>query len=601
MRRADTAAHYAGSLALLLVLTAALSARPATAGVWTNLGTFSNDSVATIAVDPGNPSLIYAGTSLSGLFRTVDGGAIWAPANTGLTSPFLQSVVIDPMTPSTVYAGTFSGGVFKSTDSGLNWSPANTGLTDTNGIQIVIDPSTPSTLYVATLGGVFKSTDAAANWSPASTGLTSTNLQALVIDPVTPSTLYVATYGDGVFKTTDGAGMWAASNTGLPSLFAQDLAIDPMTPATLFVGLGTTPSVHKSIDGGATWTDSSFGLSSVTFSLLVDPLVPGRVWAGMGGGLFRSNDGGAAWGLGSSGFADPFNTVQALFVSAAGTTYAGASSCCGHGPVYRYVPACGDGSVDVGEECDDGDLDAGDGCDASCEVEACWACVGSAPSVCTSDDDLTCSDGDPCTTPDACSAGSCVGTPVVCPACEACTAGSCVPTMRTACAQPTLAAKSRLIIKDNGTDARDTVIWKWTNGEEVLFPSLGDPTSTTDYTLCVFDGDGDVALRSVIPAGGTCDGDPCWKTAGANGYGYKDTAASAAGITKVKLKAGDAGKAKALVKGKGEPLETPDLSAMTLPVTVQLQGEEPAACVEATFSSTGVLHSDSGKFIGRSD
>ena len=594
------AAYHAGPLALLIAL--ALAASPARAGVWINLGTFSNDSVPTIAVDPSNPSIIYAGTSVSGLFRTVDGGTIWSPANTGLTSPFMLSLAIDPTTPSTVYAGTY-GGVFKSTDTGLNWSPANTGLTDTTGVQVVIDPSTPSTLYVATLGGVFKSIDGAASWSPANTGVTSTNLQALVIDPMTPSTLYVATYGDGVFKTIDGGATWAASNTGLPGpgLFAQDLAIDPLTPTTLFVGLGTTPSVHKSVDGGATWTESSFGLTSGSFSLLVDPVVPGRVWAGMGSSLHRSNDGGALWGPGSVGFADPNNTTQALFATAAGTTYAGVSACCGHGPVYRYDAFCGDTLVDTGEECDDGNFDSGDGCDATCAVEACYACAGTGPSVCTPDDELTCDDGDACTTSDACSAGACGGTPVVCPACEACAAGSCVPTMRTACAQPTQPAKSRLIIKDNATDARDTVVWKWTNGEEVLFPSLGDPTSATDYTLCVFDGDGDVALRTVVPAAGTCDGNPCWKTLGATGYGYADSAASVGGIIRLKVKSGDAGKAKALVKGKGEPLETPSLSAMTLPVTVQLQGEEPAACVEATFSSTGVLHSDSSKFIGRSD
>jgi cysteine-rich repeat protein len=601
-RAVHRAANHAGRLALLIALAIAFSLRTAGAGVWTNLGTFSTDVVTTIAVDPSNPSVIYAGTSVNGVYKTVDGGVNWSNDTVGLTSSYMLSVVIDPMTPSTVYAGTFGGGVFKTIDSGLNWTPANTGLTDTTGIQLVIDPSTPSTLYVATFAGVFKSIDGAANWSPASTGLTSlTTLQALAIDPVTPSTLYVASYGDGVFKTIDGAATWAASNTGLPSLFAQDLAIDPMTPTTLFVGLATTPSVHKSVDGGATWADSSFGLTSVSFSLLVDPVVPGRVWAGMGSGLHRSNDGGAVFGPGATGFADPSNTVQALFATATGITYAGTSACCGHGPVYRYDASCGDGFVDAGEECDDADLDAGDGCNAACEIEACNVCVGNAPSVCTPDDDLTCDDGDPCTTPDECSAGACVSTPIACPACEACTAGSCVPTMRTACAQPIQPAKSRLIIKDQDTDARDLVVWKWTNGEEVQFEDLGDPTSTTDYTLCVFDGGGGIALRSVIPAAGTCSGAPCWKPLGTNGWGYTDSAGSAGGFIRLRVKAGDHGRAKAVVKGKGEPLETPNLSAMTLPVTVQLQGEEPAACVEATFSSTGVLQSDSSKFIGRSD
>jgi len=36
--------------------------------------------------------------------------------------------------------------------------------------------------------------------------------------------------------------------------------------------------------------------------------------------------------------------------------------------------ACGDGTIDAGEDCDDGDLDNGDGCDDLCEVELGWEC-----------------------------------------------------------------------------------------------------------------------------------------------------------------------------------------------------------------------------------
>jgi cysteine-rich repeat protein len=509
--------------------------------------------------------------------------------------------VIDPNTPSTVYLGGYGDGVYKSTDAGANWSPANTGLTDLTGIQLVMDPTDSDTLYVATFAGVFKTTDAGANWSPATTGITSTNLQALAIDPATPSILYAGTFGDGVFKTIDGGGSWAASNTGLPSGFVQELAVDPFNPTTLYAGLGTTPSVHKSIDGGATWTDASFGLTSVPFSLTPDPNVPGRVWAGMGSGLRRSSDGGATWNIGSTGFADPSNTAQALFVDLGGKSYAGVSACCGHGPVYRYDSLCGDGVLDAGEECDDNDLDAGDGCDATCQIEACYSCASGEPSVCAPNNTLPCDDGNACTTGDACSGGTCVSTPITCPACEACAAGSCVPTERPSCLQPTEPAKSRLIIKDQSPDSGDKLVWKWIKGQELSFENLGDPTDSTGYTLCVFDGAGGIAGRAVIPAAGTCDGAPCWEPVGSTGYGYKDNAAAAGGIFRLRVKAGDDGKSKALVKGKGDPLDTPNLSGLTLPLKVQLQADEPAACVESTFSAAGVVHSDSGKFVGKSD
>jgi cysteine-rich repeat protein len=46
-------------------------------------------------------------------------------------------------------------------------------------------------------------------------------------------------------------------------------------------------------------------------------------------------------------------------------------------------PACGDGTIDSGEQCDDGDPPANsDGCSATCMEEAGWDCVGT-PSTCS--------------------------------------------------------------------------------------------------------------------------------------------------------------------------------------------------------------------------
>ena len=59
-----------------------------------------------------------------------------------------------------------------------------------------------------------------------------------------------------------------------------------------------------------------------------------------------------------------------------------------------------------------------------------------------------------------------------------------------------------------------------------------------------------------------------WSPLGSKGYKYKDQTAAQDGITKIILKGGDAGKSKALVKGKG--LNLPDFDS-DLPI------DEPAA------------------------
>ena len=55
--------------------------------------------------------------------------------------------------------------------------------------------------------------------------------------------------------------------------------------------------------------------------------------------------------------------------------------------------ACGDGSVDAGEECDDGNTDNGDGCSSTCQLEVCGDGVVQAPEEC---DDGNTDNGDGC-------------------------------------------------------------------------------------------------------------------------------------------------------------------------------------------------------------
>ena len=51
---------------------------------------------------------------------------------------------------------------------------------------------------------------------------------------------------------------------------------------------------------------------------------------------------------------------------------------------------CGDGGVNTtSEECDDGNTDDGDGCSASCQVESGYTCTGTAPSICTDNDECS--------------------------------------------------------------------------------------------------------------------------------------------------------------------------------------------------------------------
>ena len=108
--------------------------------------------MSAVAIDPGVPTTVYAGT-LAGVFVTVNGGSSWEPATTGLPAGQVRSIAIDPLTPSIVYAAVGTR-VFKTVNGGTTWSAAGNVSTLTT-TSLAIDPQTPSTLYVVGLGSFF--------------------------------------------------------------------------------------------------------------------------------------------------------------------------------------------------------------------------------------------------------------------------------------------------------------------------------------------------------------------------------------------------------------------------------------------------------------
>ena len=90
-----------------------------TGDAWVNIGP-TPAAVGAIAVDPHGSGIIFIGTNLGGVRRSVDGGITWSAVNTGLTNLDVGRLAIDASGPQTVYAGTM-GGLFKTVDGGATW------------------------------------------------------------------------------------------------------------------------------------------------------------------------------------------------------------------------------------------------------------------------------------------------------------------------------------------------------------------------------------------------------------------------------------------------------------------------------------------------
>ncbi len=159
--------------------------------------------------------------------------------------------------------------------------------------------------------------------------------------------------------------------------------------------------------------------------------------------------------------------------------------------------------------------------------------------------------------------------------------------------QPASSGKSKLKIKA-GTD-RDLVAWTWKSSAETQSSIFGDPGSTNDYTLCVYDPTG-LLMQLTAPAGSTCkNGKPCW-TLGSKGFKYADRSGAHDGVTKVVLKPGDAGHAKLATTAKGNLNLAP--LPLSLPVSVQLRAKD-GACFQATFDAP--KRNDPSKFQATND
>jgi hypothetical protein len=167
----------------------------------------------------------------------------------------------------------------------------------------------------------------------------------------------------------------------------------------------------------------------------------------------------------------------------------------------------------------------------------------------------------------------------------------CPPTPLPGCKQTTQAQKPKLIIKHKASNpSSDKLLWKWIKGDTTNTGDFGSPTSMggATHALCIYDetaGVPSLVFDVVIPPDGMCAGEPCWKPTGSSGFKYKDDNLANEGTQKITLKAGAAGKAKIIFKGKGTGLglSTAELDKDPT-VTVQMRNTA-GQCWQARYTT----------------
>src|ERR1043166_3519634 len=148
-------------------------------GTWQSLGPGNvGGRTRALLIDPVTPNTMYAGGGAGGGWKTTNGGASWAPLDDFMANIAVNSMAFEPGNSSVIYAGTGEGffnadgvqgaGIFKSTDSGAPWtrlaSPTPSDFFFVNDI-VVGNGANSQHVYAATRSGVWRSLDGGATWA----------------------------------------------------------------------------------------------------------------------------------------------------------------------------------------------------------------------------------------------------------------------------------------------------------------------------------------------------------------------------------------------------------------------------------------------------
>jgi photosystem II stability/assembly factor-like uncharacterized protein len=244
----------------------------------------------------------------------------------GPTGAPMDSVAMHPGNPSILYASGIGGGVYRTFDGGESWqlraiddSPAHVRIH-----SLTINPKEPNIIHAASVGGVLRSTDNGDTWHRKNRGIDSChlNIRVLALDPVNPNEIYVGTGSHcpntspgAIYRSTDNGETWSNISAGLGMRIYTGVEALDVLDRKIYVGLRDHRGeecghLFHSLDAGRIWTRVDFGQPDATYiySVFIDHKDPNEVWVGLDDyysvgvtpSLFVTRDGGKSWaGVGS--------------------------------------------------------------------------------------------------------------------------------------------------------------------------------------------------------------------------------------------------------------------------------------------------------------
>lgn len=279
--------------------------------------------ILAVVADPRNDSVVYVAAPGGGVWKTQDGGVIWAPQMD--SDPTLQvcSLALDPRVPDVLYAGTGDDqsprpaqSVGRSPDGGRSWT-FHARFTNQPVCALAIDPANSDRLFAGSAEGLFFSADASVTWNK----VLSSPVTSVAFDGL--GSVYAGILGDDtpgeraniLARSSDGGRTWTnlilppnpntiGVQTNWVRVMAASGAVSVLVsyqPTPFIAGSASSAQAplsmldfYRTTDAGTTWSSTfSVGRARPPMSLLADSLT-GTIYL-VGSTLLSSADQGTTW------------------------------------------------------------------------------------------------------------------------------------------------------------------------------------------------------------------------------------------------------------------------------------------------------------------
>ncbi|MBK7939881.1 MAG: hypothetical protein IPJ82_23600 [Lewinellaceae bacterium] len=225
--------------------------------------------INTVAFHPSDVNTLFIGSPSGGIWKSTNGGANWTSLSANIPYLGVSAILIHPSDPNIIYIGTGDRdsedapgvGVYKSTDGGATWAPANTGMGNATVGMMLMHPSDPDIIIAATYDGIFKTTNGGASWTQTLAG----DFRDVKFKPGDPTIMYATRMitPSQFWRSTDNGDTWAQVTTPTAGVGSRMvIGVSPANAAYVYLvqinsNDGTFKALLRSTDSGQTFSEQS--------------------------------------------------------------------------------------------------------------------------------------------------------------------------------------------------------------------------------------------------------------------------------------------------------------------------------------------------------